>query len=308
MWKNSRSNGAKPRIAIVGSGVVGTATGTGFSDNGFDITFIDISRERVNTLRQQGCKAFVPEDVTPATIDIFFVSVPSYTETYAHGLRYIKESAKNLGKWIGMKQDYTLVVLRSTIVPGTTEELVVPIIERNSGKKAGVDFDVCVNPEFLREKSAVSDFQNPWLVVIGADNNKAGDLLEGIYFWVNCPIHRVTIKEAEMQKFVHNLCNANKISFFNEMRYVCDHLGLNSDKIFSLVTQSAESIWNHAYGTANLGAFDGTCLPKDTNALLQFARESLDIELKLLKAVIDVNDETDARTKHKELRQFLEVK
>lgn len=308
MWKNNRSNGAKPKIAIVGSGVVGTATGTGFSDNGFDVTFIDISRERVAALRLQGSKAFVTEEVNPASIDIFFISVPSYTETYEHGLRHIKESAENLGKWIGMKQDYTLVVLRSTVVPGTTEKLVVPILERHSGKKAGVDFDVCVNPEYLREKSAVSDFKNPWLVVIGADNNKAADLLEKIYYWANCPIQRVTTKEAEMQKFVHNLCNANKISFFNEMRYVCDQLGLNSDKIFSLVSQSAESIWNHAYGTANLGAFDGTCLPKDTKALLQFARESLDIELKLLKAVIDVNDETDARTKHQKLRQFVPVK
>lgn len=308
MMKNIRNNGAKPKIAIVGSGIVGTATGNGFINNGFEVTFIDTSVGRVTALRQQGCKAFTPEGLDPRPIDIFFVSVPSYTENYLNGLRYINESAENLGKWIGSRNDYTIVVLRSTIVPGTTEELVIPTIEKYSGKKAGIDFDVCVNPEYLREKSSVSDFNNPWIIVIGADNKKAGDILERVYSWAECPIHRVSSKEAEIQKIIHNVCNAAKISFFNEMRHVCEQLGLDSDKIFSLVIQSAESIWNHKYGTANLGAYGGACLPKDTNALLKFAKESMGLDLKLLKAVIDVNNETDARAKHNEMQQFIEVK
>jgi UDPglucose 6-dehydrogenase len=304
---SNRNNGKSIRLGIVGSGVVGTATGTGFIDKGFDVTFIDTDKNRVETLKQQGRKAFLPEEVNPADIDVFFVSVPTYTETYPNGLNYIRQSARTMGKWIAAKTEYTLVVLRSTIVPGTTEDLVIPIIEEVSGKKSGVDFDVCFNPEYLREISAVNDFKNPWVITIGTNNLRSQTILERVYSWAKCPVHRLSIKEAEMQKFVHNLCNANKISFFNEMRYVCDLLGLNSDKIFATVIESAECMWNPRYGTANLGPFNGACLPKDTSALLNFARERLDTDLKLLKAVIEVNNDLKQRTEIRDLLRRAEV-
>jgi UDPglucose 6-dehydrogenase len=308
MNNGTQNNGNKSRIGIVGSGVVGSATGIGFVNNDFDVSFIDTNKKRVETLIQQGYKSLLPEDVDPNKIDAFFVSVPTYTGIYENGLQYIKESAMTLGRWIARKKDYTLVVFRSTIAPGTIENMVIPLIEELSGKKVEKDFDVCFNPEYLRERSAASDFKNPWVLTIGANNENAGKRLENLYFWVNCPIRRLTVKEAEMQKFVHNLFNANKISFFNEMRYVCEKLGINSDRIFSTVIESAEAMWNHAYGTADMGAYGGTCLPKDTNAMYNFARERLDLDLKLLKAVIDVNNDVSERTKFGKLMNDFELK
>ena len=282
------------KIAIIGAGVVGSATGKGLISRGFNITFVDSNPRVVSDLRSSGFESTLPENLDPLQIDVFFVSVPSYVGGDLEGLNYIRSSAESIGKWIHRKNDYSLVSIRSTILPGTTEQIIIPDIEKFSGKKAGHDFDVCVNPEYLREKTAVTDFENPWVVVIGENNKRSGDILEGIYHWVSCPIFRIPIIEAEMQKFLHNICNANKISFFNEMRTACIKLGIDSERIFPLVAKSAESLWNPVYGIRNFGAFGGACLPKDSEAFLEFAREKLDLELKLLKAVLDVNSEIKA--------------
>ena len=196
-----------------------------------------------------------------------------------------------MGVWLTGKNDYSLVVIRSTILPGTTEKIIIPTIEKYSSKKAGQDFGVCVNPEYLREKSAVSDFEKPWVVVIGEMNKRDGDMLQDIYYWVDCPIYRVSIREAEMQKFVHNLFNANKISFFNEMRQACRELGISCEKMFQLVTESAEGMWNPAYGTKDLGPFAGACLPKDSKAFQRYAKENLKIEMRMLQAMLDLNED-----------------
>ncbi len=282
------------KIAIVGSGVVGSATGKGLVSKGFDVIFIDSNKAVVDNLKSKGFYSTLPENLDPSKADVFFVSVPSYTEGYANGLKYICSSAESIGKWVSDRDGYTLVVVRSTILPGTTEQVIIPRIEKFSGKKAGIDFDVCVNPEYLREKTSAADFENPWIVVIGENSKKSGDILEEIYHWVSCPIFRVSVIEAEMQKFIHNICNANKISFFNEMRVACDKLGIDSDHIFPLVAKSSESIWNPIYGIRDFGAFGGACLPKDSNAFIEFAKDKLDIDLNLLKAVIDVNRKIEA--------------
>jgi UDP-glucose 6-dehydrogenase len=125
-------------------------------------------------------------------------------------------------------------------------------------------------------------------VGIGELDKKSGDLLEEVYHWVDCPMYRLPLKEAEMQKFVHNLCNATKISFFNEMRLVCRQIGLDCEKIFPLVAQSAESIWNPIYGTRDLGPFGGKCLPKDTAAFLSWAKEQ-GVQTPLVNAALKVN-------------------
>jgi len=203
----------------------------------------------------------------------------------------MRTAAENMGVWLTGKNDYSLVVIRSTILPGTTERIVIPTIEKHSGKKSGQDFGVCVNPEYLREKSAVSDFEKPWVVVIGEMNKRDGDMLQDIYYWVDCPVHRVSIREAEMQKFVHNLFNANKISFFNEMRQACRELGISCEKMFQLVTESAEGMWNPAYGTKDLGPFAGSCLPKDSKAFQRYAKENLKIEMRMLQAMLDLNED-----------------
>jgi len=277
-------------IFIVGSGLVGQATGKGLVAKGFDVTFIDVRPAIVNQLRQQGYEAFEASEVKKTGADIFLLSVPTYSlKPGINGLDFVKEAATSIGSWLFKTDKYCLVVVRSTVLPGTTEEVVTPILEEYSGKNAGRDFSVCMNPEYLRERCAEEDFLNPWLVLIGELDKRSGDLLQEVYYWVDCPVYRLPIKEAEIQKFVHNLFNATKISFFNEMRLVCRQMGLDCEKIFPRVAQSAEAIWNHLYGTRDLGPFGGSCLPKDTIAFLSWAKEQ-GRETPLVDAVLRVNE------------------
>ena len=277
-------------IFIVGSGLVGQATGKGLVAKGFRVTFIDVRPAIVNQLRQQGYEAFEVSEVKKPDADIFMLSAPTYSlKPGINGLDFVKEAATSVGRWLSKIDKYCLVVVRSTVLPGTTEEIIIPILEEYSGKGAGRDFGICANPEYLRERCAEEDFSNPWIVIIGELDKRSGDLLQEVYHWVDCPIYRIPIKEAEIQKFVHNLFNANKISFFNEMRLVCRRMGLDCEKIFPLVAQSAEAIWNPLYGTRDLGPFGGSCLPKDTIAFLSWAKEQ-GMATPLVDAVLKVNE------------------
>jgi UDPglucose 6-dehydrogenase len=279
-------------VFIVGSGLVGQATGKGLATKGFRVTFIDVRPKVVSQLRQQGYQAFEVSKVRKTGADIFMLSPPTYSlnrNMNRSGLDFVKEAAISIGVWLSKIDKYCLVVVRSTVLPGTTEEVVIPILEEYSGKNAGRDFGICANPEYLRERCAEEDFSNPWIVVIGELDKRSGDLLQEVYHWVDCPVYRVLIKEAEMEKFVHNLFNAAKISFFNEMRLVCQRIGLDGEKIFPLVAQSAEAIWNPLYGTRDLGPFAGSCLPKDTIAFLSWAKEQ-GMATPLVDAVLRVNE------------------
>jgi len=277
-------------IFIVGSGLVGQATGKGLVAKGFRVTFIDVRPAIVNQLRQQGYEAFEASEVKKTDADIFMLSVPTYSlKPGINGLDFVKEAATSIGGWLSKTDKYCLVVVRSTVLPGTIKEIVTPILEEHSGKSAGRDFGICANPEYLRERCAEEDFLNPWLVLIGELDKRSGDLLQEVYHWVDCPVYRLPIKEAEIQKFVHNLFNAAKISFFNEMRLVCRQMGLDCEKVFPLVAQSAEAIWNHSYGTRDLGPFAGSCLPKDTIAFLSWAKEQ-GMETPLVDAMLKVNE------------------
>lgn len=296
------------KILIVGSGVVGEATGTVLSSHGFDVTFSDTSPEAVSRLQGRGYKAFEIAKLDKPDIDIYMMSVPTYPldickdEATAEqleqsmsplewcdlGISFIKSASATVGKWLSGADRYQVVVIRSAILPGTTEEMVIPILQEQSGKKAGADFGVCVNPEYLRERVSVQDIAQPWLTVIGALDKRSGDILEQVYKWATCPLYRISVKEAEMQKFIHNLCNANKISFFNEMRLICEKIGVDGKKIMPVVAKSAEALWNPEYGIKDYGPFGGKCLPKDTLAFLAWAKKG-GMEARMLEATIEVN-------------------
>jgi nucleotide sugar dehydrogenase len=193
-----------------------------------------------------------------------------------------------LGKKLKNKKKYFVVVVRSTVLPGTTEYIVIPILEKESGKKAGVDFGVAMNPEYLREKNAEDDFQNPWIITIGSLDRKSRNFKSKIYQKFDCPIHHLSLREAETQKYVHNLFNAVKIAFFNEMRMVCDSIGISPEKIFEITVDSAEGSWNKKYGIGNFGPFDGMCLPKDTQAFLNWSKKNK-LQLDVLEGAIKSN-------------------
>ncbi|MDP1883778.1 MAG: NAD(P)-binding domain-containing protein [Candidatus Moranbacteria bacterium] len=281
------------RIAVVGSGFVGRATGKGMLQKGHKVVFFDVQAKVINNLASAGYAARHIETIaeTDDDFDIFMLSVWTPTVRRHVVLRHIEAAAKEVGKALRKTTaDFPLVVIRSTVPPGTIEKKLIPILEKFSGKKVTEDFGVCMNPEFLREISADEDYAHPWVVVIGADDELSGLLLGKVYEDFDAPIYHMSLKEAEMMKYVHNLLNATKISFFNEMRMVGDRLQLNSDLVFKTVLKSAEAMWNPEYGTRNFGPFSGSCLPKDTMAFLNWTSEELDFELPVLKGVIRTND------------------
>jgi nucleotide sugar dehydrogenase len=268
-------------IDVIGSGFVGQATGKGFLAKGHRVRFVDVDPQKIEELRRGGFLAYTPQELAEqrenSSISVLTVNTP--TREGKIDLTWIRKAVTQLGERMRRQSDYHVVVVRSTVVPGTTEELMT-LLEEVSGKQAGKDFGVCMNPEFLRERVAENDFANPWLIVIGELDRRSGDVLAEVYANFGCGVHRLSLRDAEFQKYVHNLFNAVKITFFNEMREAARALGLSAEEVFPLVAKSAEGIWNPEYGTRDFGAFDGHCLPKDTQAFLAWAqRQGQDMPL-----------------------------
>lgn len=280
-------------IAIIGSGVVGQATGKGFASMGNSVIFCDTKAEVRDRLSKDGYQVCTPENLPTQEIRAFFLSVPTPTKDGKIDFTYLESSSRSVGKALATTKEYVVVVVRSTVLPGTTENLVIPILEKESGKKAGKDFGVCMNPEFLRENRNEEDFKKPWIILIGELDQKSGAHLEKLYGKQSCPIAHVSLADAEAEKYVHNLWNACKIAFFNEMRAVCEASGADADTIFPIVMKSAEASWNSSYGIRNMGPFGGNCLPKDTQALLSWARENKGLSMTLLDGIIKSNDEIE---------------
>lgn len=290
-------------LVVIGSGVVGQATGKGLIAVGHNVVFCDTNAGTLDALKKQGHQVCLPDLIEQEKdIKAFFLSLPTPTVNNEIKLDYLKSAAANLGAgYLKNNNDYCVVVIRSTVSPGTTEKQLIPILEENSGKKAGKDFGLCMNPEYLREGSNEEDFKNPWIITIGELDTKSGKSLEKIYGSRKCPIVHISLIEAEMQKYVHNIFNACKISFFNEMRMICDTIGVDANKVFELVAKSAEASWNQTYGIRNFGPYGGSCLPKDTTAFLSWAKKELSSDMPLLEAVIRVNETIKGKQSNKDL-------
>lgn len=276
------------KVAIVGAGFVGEATGRGFLKHKHEVVFIDKSKEKVTALKKGGFDAYLPEQYAKITTDITMFSVPTPTNGKKVQLNYLKDALVDFGLRLKGHKKYHILVIRSTVPPGTTRDVVIPLVEKISGKKVGEDFGVVMQPEFLREASATEDFERPWFVLIGEYDRHSGKIIDKLYRGFDVPIEHCSLEEAEMQKYVHNIYNAVKIAFFNEMRLAIKHFGWDSEKIFLAVAKSCEGIWNPIYGLRDRGPFDGSCLPKDARALLEWG-EDHDLQFNILRSVITEN-------------------
>ncbi|AIU69550.1 UDP-glucose 6-dehydrogenase [Thermococcus eurythermalis] len=293
------------RVSIVGSGYVGLVTGMGFIKLGNDVVFIDIDDEKIKMINQatppiyeEGLeelmkefkgKYYATKDYHEAILnsDITFICVGTPSgEDGSIDLTYVKKAAEEIGKALREKEGYHVVVVKSTVLPGTTEEVVKPIIEEHSGKKAFEDFGLAMNPEFLREGVALRDFLNPDRIVIGVKDEKTRQILEKLYEPINAPKLIVDIKTAEMIKYASNAFLATKISFANEIGNICKRLGIDSWKVFEGVGLDHRISPN--FFKSGLG-FGGSCFPKDVKALIRKAEETGEEPL-ILKAVIEVNE------------------
>jgi GDP-mannose 6-dehydrogenase len=192
-----------------------------------------------------------------------------------------------VGKSLGQKQDYHVVVVRSTVPPGTVQDRLLPILEQHSHRRAGADFGVCMNPEFLREGSAIKDFYHPAYTLIGELDARSGDALEQIYKNVNAPIIRTGIPIAEMTKYVCNAFHALKITFANEIGTLCKSYGVDGQQLMEIFCQDERLNISSAYLRPGF-AFGGSCLPKDARTLVHMTRER-EVDAPVLGAILSSN-------------------
>ncbi|MBK5190835.1 MAG: UDP-glucose/GDP-mannose dehydrogenase family protein [Methanosarcinales archaeon] len=279
---------AEKKISVIGSGWVGTAIGKGLAGMGYEVIFYDVVSKNLPNFTTDINSAIENSDVS-------FICVPTPTASDGIDLSYVKEASKNIGKALANKDGYHLVVVKSTVVPRTTEEVVIPILEEYSGKSAREgEIGVCTNPEFLTEiseswskdKGYKKDFFTEDRIVIGEYDKKSGDVFEELYKPLNKPIFRTDLKTAELIKYASNCILATKISYWNEIFLICNELGVNSQAVADVVGLDPRI---GKYGTVHGKAFGGTCLPKDLKAFVSFAEEYYNT--KLLKAVDDINEE-----------------
>ena len=274
------------KISIIGSGFVGERVGKGLISLGHDVIFYDIMDKDLSNFTKDINYAIENSNIS-------FICVPTPTVEGKIDLSYVKEVAKNIGEALASQQGYHVVVIKSTVVPTTTENVVIPALEKYTGMEAG-EFGVCMNPEFLTEiesswtenKEYKMDFFTENRIVIGEHDKKSGDVLEELYKPLNKPIFRTDLKTAEMIKYASNCILATKISYWNEIFLICQKLGINSKTIADIVSIDARI---GKYGTVHGKAFGGKCLPKDLKAFVSFVDKYH--EPKLLKAVDEVNEE-----------------
>ncbi|GGY11343.1 hypothetical protein GCM10010358_74750 [Streptomyces minutiscleroticus] len=284
------------RIFIVGSGVVGTATGKGFLHAGHEVTFIDIAAGRLNYLRSQGLDARDRLDLRNEPDSFVFLTLPTPNEGHRYDLTAFEDGTTSVGEALADATGTHVVVVRSTVPPGTTEGLVQPLLEKHSGKTLGEDFMLASNPEFLRAASAVEDFMHPWMTVIASRSARTVERLTALLAPFGGELRTFTDPAAaELVKCAHNIFNATKISFWNEMWLVSQALGLDLDPIAQTVARSAEGSYNPYYGIRGGAPYGGVCLPKDTQGFLGLA-DSISLDMPLLRAVVRVNDVLADRT------------
>jgi len=296
------------RISIFGLGYVGAVSAGCLTKDGHEVVGVDLLQTKIDLI-SQGMSPIIEKEINEliasgvkkgllsATTDveqavlnteISFVCVG--TPSQANGnldLSYVKRVCEQIGAGIAKKDSRHSIVIRSTILPGTMRGVVIPALEEHSGKTAGVDFDVCNNPEFLREGTAVFDYFNPPKTVIGELLPGNGDLVASIFKDLDAPLIRTRIETAEMVKYVDNVWHALKIGFANEIGTICKSHGIDGHDVMDIFCQDRKLNISSAYLKPGF-AFGGSCLPKDVRALVYNAR-SRDIEVPIIGGILPSN-------------------
>ena len=299
------------RISVAGLGFVGLSTAVFFAGRGYKVLISSNDEEKVNLTRKGKTPFFEPEleqalkqTVEKGTLkpvlgrskaiseaDVIFVTVgtPSLPDGSAN-LTFIKETTKEIGKAMKKNKHYQLVVIKSTVPPGTTENVVKSILEEHSGKKAGKDFGLTMSPEFLREGSSLYDVSNPDRILIGEFDKRSGDSLEELNreaYHDKVPMLRMSLASAELAKYASNCFLAAKISFINEVANICEKIPM-VDVVDVARAMGLDPRIGKEFLKAGAG-WGGSCFPKDTKALVSIAR-SLGYTSRLVKSVMTVND------------------
>ncbi|MDN3513889.1 MAG: nucleotide sugar dehydrogenase [Candidatus Brocadia sp.] len=297
------------KISIFGLGYVGTVSCGCLAKEGHEVIGVDISNTKVDIINAGKTPVIESEigDIIKDAVekgrlratsnaedailntDISFVSVGTPSQSNGNlELGYVEKVCEQIGMALKKKDSYHAVVLRSTMLPGSTRGIVIPALEKFSGKKTGREFGVCFNPEFLREGTSVHDFYNPPKTVIGASDEKCAAILQNIYRGFPNKLIITSIEVSEMVKYADNIFHAVKITFANEIGMICKKLGIDSHEVMDIFCEDTKLNLSPYYLKPGF-AFGGSCLPKDIRAIVHKAK-MIDVEPMLLSSLLRSND------------------
>jgi GDP-mannose 6-dehydrogenase len=296
------------KLSIFGLGYVGCVSAACFAAAGHEVIGVDVNAVKVKIINdglspivEPGVDdlmaAAVQEQRLSATTDVaqavaetdlslICVGTPSH-HNGSLDLSYVKRVCQEIGAALEKKNTYHIVAIRSTMLPGTIASLVIPTLEVYSGKRAGRDFGVAINPEFLREGTSIYDFNHPPFTLIGADDEDTAAPLRRLYAHLDAPVFTVAVKEAEMVKYTCNSFHALKVTFANEIGMLAKALGVDSHRVMEVFCQDTKLNLSPYYLKPGF-AFGGSCLPKDLRALNHKAKE-LDVSLPMLSSILPSN-------------------
>ncbi len=293
------------RLSIFGLGYVGCVSAACLAGEGHEVIGVDVNALKVEIINSGRSPIVEPgiedlisaavskgrlrattnaaEAVSESEVSLVCIGTPG-NHNGSLDLSYIKRVCQEIGEALASKSRHHVVAMRSTMLPGTIEQTVVPTLEVFSGKLAGRDFGIAVNPEFLREGTSIYDFSNPPFTLIGADDEESAVLLKRLYKSIGAPLVNIGIKEAEMVKYACNSFHALKVAFANEIGNVSKALGVDSHVVMDVFCKDTKLNLSPYYLKPGF-AFGGSCLPKDLRAITYKAKE-LDVEVPLLNSIM----------------------
>ncbi|HTL45292.1 MAG TPA: UDP-glucose/GDP-mannose dehydrogenase family protein [Vicinamibacterales bacterium] len=295
-------------VSVFGLGYVGSVSAASFAADGHTVVGVDVNPDKVNSLNEgrspiveKGLDDIIRDNaangrlrattsthdaVASTDLSLICVGTPS-RRNGSLDLTYLERVAEQIGEALRDKESYHVVVVRSTVLPGTTHEVVIPALERTSGKKYGSGFGVAVNPEFLREGTAIDDFRHPPLTLVGHNYKSDAEPTQALYAHIDAPVVATTIRTAEMIKYASNTWHALKVTFANEVGNLCKRLTIDSHEVMDIFCRDEKLNLSSYYMKPGF-AFGGSCLPKDVRAM-QYRAKEVDLEMPVIQSILTSN-------------------
>jgi GDP-mannose 6-dehydrogenase len=295
-------------VSVFGLGYVGSVSAASFAADGHTVVGVDVNSDKVASLNEgrspiveKGLDELIrtaaadgslrattstADAVNATELSLLCVGTPS-RKNGSLDLSYLERVCEQIGEALARKSGYHVVVVRSTVLPGTTHDLVIPTLEKASGRKYGDGFGVTVNPEFLREGTAIHDFRHPPLTLVGHNYRSDAAPTEALYARVDAPMVNTSIRTAEMIKYASNTWHALKVCFANEIGNLCKRVEIDSHEVMDIFCRDEKLNLSSYYMKPGF-AFGGSCLPKDVRAL-QYRAKEVDLDMPVIQSILASN-------------------